>query len=736
MSSKRLRVTALLAIPVLAMGIFVADLFTPLGITDWVWYVIPLLLSVYIGTRFLPYLLAAIFSILVLAGFFFPSPGVDPRLALISRCMGIGVIWLMAVLIHQRRQAGEEMRKLSCAVEQSPASIVITDRAGNIEYVNPRFTEVTGYSFREVRGKNPRFLKSGEMPPEDYRQLWETITAGREWRGEFHNRKKGGELFWESVSISPIFDAAGHITHFLATKEDITERKRTANHLTETLDFNQKIISAASVGIVVFKASGRCVLANEAAARIINATVPQMLAQDFRQLESWRVSGLLQIAEETLAGGKPRPCEPHFITTFGKEVWLVCHFTPFVLGNEPHLLLLFIDVTEKKKLEAQFLRSQRMESIGTLAGGIAHDLNNILTPILVSVQMLKEKVTDDDGLKLLETLETNVQRGAGLVKQVLGFGRGVQGERAAIHPGHIAREIRRIIDETFPKSVTSEFRSAADLWTITGDPTQLHQVLLNLCVNARDAMPNGGQLSIQIENTMFDETYAGMNPEAHAGPYVHITVTDTGTGIPKEIQDKIFDPFFTTKEPGKGTGLGLSTTLAIVKNHGGFIHCHSEPGKGSRFEVYFPANISRKVEGNTTTSETRLPRGHNELVLVVDDEEPIRNIARKTLERFGYRVLLAADGAEAVSLYAPRQREISVVVTDMLMPIMDGPATIVALKNINPDVKIVSSSGLASQGGVAKAMNAGVLRFIPKPYTAATMLTTLHEVLNGKDKGI
>ncbi len=209
-------------------------------------------------------------------------------------------------------------------------------------------------------------------------------------------------------------------------------------------------------------------------------------------------------------------------------------------------------------------------------------------------------------------------------------------------------------------------------------------------------------------------------------------MTDTGTGIPREIQDKIFDPFFTTKEPGKGTGLGLSTTLAIVKNHGGFIHCHSDPGKGSRFEVYFPANPSRGVEANATAQAPQLPRGHDELVLVVDDEEPIRNIARKTLERFGYRVLLAADGAEAVSLYAPRQEEISAVITDMVMPIMDGPATIVALKNMNPDVKIISSSGQASQGGIAKARDSGVLHFIPKPYTAATMLNTLHEVLNGK----
>ncbi|MGH7993225.1 MAG: hybrid sensor histidine kinase/response regulator, partial [Limisphaerales bacterium] len=360
------------------------------------------------------------------------------------------------------------------------------------------------------------------------------------------------------------------------------------------------------------------------------------------------------------------------------------------------------------------------------------DLNNVLSPLLVSVQLLKEKITDEDGQKLLRALEANVQRGAHLVKQVLSFSRGATGEYIPLQPKHIAHEIKQFIHETFPKSVEFELQIAADLWTITGDPTQLYQVLLNLCVNARDAMPSGGKLSIQMENMLFDEMYAGMNPEAKVGPYVCIMVRDNGTGIPREIQDKIFDPFFTTKEPGKGTGLGLSTSLAIVKNHGGFIHCHSTPGKGSRFEVYFPADNSRVVEPDATATESGLPCGHNELVLVVDDEEAVRDIAQKTLQRFGYRVLLAADGAEAASLYAARQQEIDAVITDMVMPIMDGPAAIVALKTINPDVKIVSSTGMASEGGMAKAKDAGVRHFLPKPYTTAAILNTLHEVLNGK----
>jgi PAS domain S-box-containing protein len=512
---------------------------------------------------------------------------------------------------------------------------------------------------------------------------------------------------------------------------DITGRKEAEEQIRE----QAALLDKAQDAIFVLNLDDRIIYWNKSAERIYGWTAAEAIGKSrVELLYKGVVSPQLANAIKTVNERGEWVGELQNTTKDGKTITVQgrCNVIRDEHGCPKSQLIINTDITEKKNLEIQSLRSQRMEGIGALAGGIAHDLNNVLTPLLVSVQMLKEKVTDEDGRKLLQALEANVQRGARLVKQVLGFGRGVTGERIQVQPKHIAHEIKQVVHETFPKSVEFESHTAADLWTITGDPTQLHQVLLNLCLNARDAMPKGGKLSILMDNMMFDETYAEMNPEAKAGPYVCITVTDNGTGIPREIQNKIFDPFFTTKEPGKGTGLGLSTTLTIVKSHGGFIHCHSTPGKGSRFEVYFPANISRAVEENAITEEFRLPRGHNELVLLVDDEEPIRKIAKKTLERFGYRVLLAADGAEAVSLYASRQQEISVVITDMVMPIMDGPAAIVALKIINPDVKIVSSSGLASNGGMAKARDAGVRHFIPKPYTTATVLNTLHEVLNGK----
>lgn len=395
-------------------------------------------------------------------------------------------------------------------------------------------------------------------------------------------------------------------------------------------------------------------------------------------------------------------------------------------GRPTSVLAIHSDLTEKKKLEAQFLRAQRMESIGTLAGGIAHDLNNVLTPILMSAEILKENAKNEEDQELAETLLACAQRGANLVSQVLSFARGVQGQRVPVNIGHLIRDLARVMQETFPKSIKIESRESANLWNVMGDATQIHQVILNLCVNARDAMPNGGKLAITSNGITLDETYVSMNLNARTGSYVVIKVEDSGTGIPPEVQERIFEPFFTTKETGKGTGLGLSTTAAIVKSHNGFINVYSEVGKGTTFQVYFPADTSKEAPEEQPMEQSRLPRGRGELILVVDDEEGIRKVAKSTLEWFGYRVLVAEHGAEAIAIYAQNISTIAVVLTDMAMPIMDGPTMIIALKSINPRVRIVGSSGLNSNGGSV----AGVEHFIPKPYTAEAMLRAIRDILD------
>jgi PAS domain S-box-containing protein len=387
------------------------------------------------------------------------------------------------------------------------------------------------------------------------------------------------------------------------------------------------------------------------------------------------------------------------------------------------------DITEHKKLMNQYLRAQRMESIGTLAGGIAHDLNNVLAPILMSVDLMRFSITDAPTLKLINTVEQSAKRGADLVRQVLTFARGINsGQHVAIKVEHLIKDVARIASETFPRSIHTRVQLEPDLWAVTGDATQLHQVILNLVVNARDAMPDGGSLTLLAENVTIDDQYAATSRDAIPGAYLCTSVIDTGCGMPPENIERIFEPFFTTKDVGKGTGLGLSTAHAIVESHRGFISVSSEPGKGSTFKVYLPADPKLRPVEATTSAE--LPRGRGETILVIDDETSILTISQQTLETFGYRVIVAHDGAEAIAIYAQHRASIAVVITDMVMPIMDGPATINALMRINPQVQIIAASGLNSNGRVAKAAGAGVSHFLPKPYTAETLLVTLREVLS------
>lgn len=418
------------------------------------------------------------------------------------------------------------------------------------------------------------------------------------------------------------------------------------------------------------------------------------------------------------------------VTKDGNLLMVGCRWTLVrdAEGQPKSVLCINTDITEQKKLEQQFLRAQRMESIGTLAGGIAHDLNNVLAPIMMAIDLLKMTVKDANGLEILGTISQSAQRGAEMVNQVLSFARGMEGRRMDVHAHILVRDIEKIARDTFPKNIQITCHYHEGLWPVIGDPTQLHQVLLNLCVNARDAMPEGGRLMVTGSNERLDESYASMNLDASPGPYLKLEVADSGSGIPQTIIEQIFDPFFTTKDLGKGTGLGLSTSLAIVKSHNGFIRVQSQPGRGSTFTVYLPARET-STQFAAAPAEQQLPRGQGETILVVDDEQTIRDITQQTLQTFGYRVLVAADGAEAVTLYAQFRQSVALVLTDMMMPVMDGPATIKVLLNMNPELKIIAASGIATNDAVARASALGVRNFVGKPYTAESLLTVLHKCL-------
>lgn len=433
--------------------------------------------------------------------------------------------------------------------------------------------------------------------------------------------------------------------------------------------------------------------------------------------------------EHSIKTGTATDTEFRVIDDQGKTRWMIAKGRIFndVTGTPHRMLGIHIDITDKKQLETQFLRSQRLESLGTLASGIAHDLNNILTPILTVAQLLPLRLPalDERSLHLLKILEDGAHRGSDLVKQILSFGRGIEGKRLSLQPKHLLLEIENILHQSFPKSIEIRKDFPADLWTISADTTQLHQVLMNLCVNARDAMPQGGILEITATNYCIDAQSARQHWGAEAGSYVMIQVSDTGMGIPPDLQDRIFDPFFTTKEVGKGTGLGLSAVIGIVKSHGGVVDVQSESGHGSKFKVLLPASQSTP---NHADDDLAPLSGQQELILVVDDETAIREATKTTLENYNYQVLTARDGMEAIAIMAEHCDHIHGVLMDVMMPAMDGYATIPLLRRFNPNLYAVAMSGFNGQQSLEQMKHSGFQDFLAKPFTTGELLSCLHPV--------
>ena len=492
------------------------------------------------------------------------------------------------------------------------------------------------------------------------------------------------------------------------------------------------LLNIATDAILVRDIEDRITFWNQGAERLYGWTAEAALGQKTTELLYRNLPVQVQQAQQQLLAENTWQGELHQITQTGEAITVESRWTLVrsEAGEPQFVLMVNTDITDKKQLEAQFFRAQRMESIGTLASGIAHDLNNILTPVLTTAQLLQMKSDqmDERSLHMLQVLETNARRGAEVIKQVLSFARGVEGENTILQTKHLIREIQQIIRQTFPKSIQLQVDVPRDLWTVNGNATQIHQVLMNLCVNARDAMPQGGVLSISAENLTLDKNYTRTHLEAKEGQYIAITVADTGVGMAPELVDRIFEPFFTTKDVGKGTGLGLSTTLGIVKSHHGFITVKTTPGQGTQFKIFLPAVLT---PDEAAQSPIEALAGHQELILVVDDEASIREVTKSSLETYNYSVLTASDGLEAVEIYAQHKADIRLVIMDLMMPSLDGATAFRILQKINPGIKVIAVSGLPPDEWEALAPESGIQRFLSKPHSVEELITAVHQTLQG-----
>jgi len=640
--------------------------------------------------------------------------------------------------ITERKQAEGAIReseeRLRAVLESALDCIITMDHEGRIIEFNPAAEKTFGYERNCVIGQ---LLAELIIPPalrarhkrglKHYLSTGEAPVLGK--RIQLTGMRRDKSEFPLELAVTRIGSQEPPL--FTGFIRDVTEQ----NEAEERLRGQADIINRARDAIIVRDFDTKCITFwNAGAERLYGWTTEEAVGRSIGELIFADAGELESLTKILISTGEFRG-EVRQITKDKKELIVDGRAT---LVRDPDglprsVLMINTDITEHKKLETQLLRAQRLESIGTLASGVAHDLNNILAPIMMGAAVLHRTEMPPEDEAILSTIETCAQRGADIVKQVLTFARGAEGERLSVQAAPLLKDVAKIAEETFPKKITVRASFSEPLWSILGDPTQLHQVLLNLCVNARDAMPVGGTLSLSVENFPVDEHYASMTPGAKAGPHVRFDVTDTGMGIPPQNMDKIFDPFFTTKELGHGTGLGLSSVIGIVKSHGGFMSVYSEIGRGTTFKVYLPATVSA-LETLKESAALPLPLAHGELLLLVDDEKAILQVAQSLLEGHGYRVLTAREATEALAIFAIRKDEIKLVLTDLAMPLMDGIALIRTLQKMKPDVRVIASTGRGGQEQHAyelESLNVGAC--LTKPYNKNQLLKTLHEALNHKN---
>jgi PAS domain S-box-containing protein len=624
--------------------------------------------------------------------------------------------------ITELRRATEETRevaqRLTTTVESITDGFCTLDANWRFTYVNRAAEEILG---------RPRETLLGRVVWEEYPELIGSEVDAAFRRALNESTTEVFEAFvnpvmglWFSLRAYPSTTGLAVLFH------DVTDQHRMAEALRDSqarLAEQAALLDEARDAIVVRDLGHRVTYWNRSAERTFGWTAEEVIGRSIRELLFQSSAAFDDAAKRLLADGEWYG-ELTATTQAGKELVLECReiLLRDDAGHPRSVLAIKTDITERKRLDVQHRRTQRMEGLGTLAGGLAHDLNNALTPVRMATELLQSEETDPWRLSMLGSVASGTQRATDMVRQILSFAAGAEGRRVSVDVGTLLRDVERFANDTFLKTIRIVREDATGLLPVLGDPTQLNQVLINLCVNARDAMPQGGTLVLAAE-AVDDPPGDGLSP----GRYVRIRVEDDGQGMAPEILDHIFERFYTTKE--YGTGLGLSTSAGIITNHGGFMSVESKPGEGTRFVVHLPVAAGVRSSGSAPGTSTR-PNGHGQLVLVVDDEENIRTILRNVLTGSGYRVLEAADGAGAVAVLSRAGSTVDLVVTDMMMPEMDGLETIRALRGVRPDVPIVLISGLHTQTLSDEAAELGVQHVLAKPFSSAPLLQSLADILN------
>ncbi len=632
--------------------------------------------------------------------------------------------------ITERKRAEQDL----CASEERYRTLVNSIKDvlyslsadGKVDFVSAQI-QAYGYTPEELKAQDFASFIHCDDRARILRDYHRTLVTGEETQTTFRLPSKQGLVHWWEANSKAIRDQAGNIVAISGIMRDVTDRKMADDRIREQAALLEKTHDA----ILVWDLERGVQFMNPAAEELTARTFAEAQGSDLFQVLGARSELPLRGALNEATSSGSWSGELSVLTGDGRERDLESRWTLLVDGGgKPRSVLITCnDITEKKQLEAQYLRSQRLESVGTLASGVAHDLNNILSPIVMGAELLLSTTQDAETKSILDTIQESAKRGGDTVKQLLTFARGTGSQKGPVQPRHLLEEVSRLLQRTLPKSVRiyTEFKGRAT--TVLADPSQLHQVLMNLCVNARDAMPEGGVLFLTLETRLLDEAAAAaIHPKAQAATYVVFKVSDSGTGIPPKVLDRIFDPFFTTKPQGKGTGLGLSTVLGIVESHGGFVLVDSKLGEGTTFEVFLPACKTAETAG-VTPELPPLRHGNGELVLIVDDEISVLRLVEGVLRRYGYSTLTAPSSSEALNLFEKNKDRIRATLTDIMMPFGDGRRLISMLAELAPTLPIIAMSGLATGEAQSESSKSGAMAFLRKPFTPEELLGVLHEAL-------